>query len=245
MVGLLAPGCDAEDPLPPSSTRTSPVPSAAGDDSRTKACPNEKDVAGDESLRAGSLTGDVTGDGDDDDVHVAIDAAGETRCRAFLVVEEGDGLATISVDVEGVDLSLGLPVLKELRQIDGTAGAEVVIDLVAGASTIFAGVYTYAEGELVRMTIEGSKTPTEHLFAYGGGVGQLSAVDCAGEGTVVISSAAAHGARYKVTHRSYQVSEGALVLSDTVKVPEKIAIELLPSTFPEFAGPPFASCPTT
>jgi len=197
---------------------------------------------GDETFRTGSLTGDVSGDGVADHVHVAVDDAAESGCRAFLVIAHGNELEAVSVDVDGMDPALGLPALKELRQVDGTGGADVIVDLIAGASTVFAGVYSMASGELVRVTIEGSEPPAQDLFPYGGGVGQVSAVDCADDGTILISTAVPRGARYLVTRNRYTATAGAL-LNQSEASTGKVGFERLPTRFPEFGRVPFGSCP--
>ena len=195
-----------------------------------------------ESLRTGSLRGDVSGDGVDDRIHVVVDDDADIGCRAFLVVMHNHELATVALDVDGLDPSLGLPALRDLKQVDSGDGADVVVDLIAGASTVFAGVYSMATGELARLTIEGSEPPVQDLFAYGGGVAQLSAVDCAAEGAIVISTAVPRGARYLVTRNYYTAAAGALTSRGEPST-RKVTFERLPARFPEFAGPPFGSCP--
>lgn len=243
VLGLLAPGCGGSDESgtlrPPRRSSPAPVPSPSPPEAR---CLNEDEVARDESLRTGSLTGDVSGDGVDDRIHVAVDDGADIGCRAFLVVAHDDELAAVALDVDGMDPSLGLPALRELRQVDGAGGADVVVDLIAGASTVFAGVYSMASGELARVTIQGSEPPAQDLFAYGGGVAQLSAVDCAGEGSILISTAVPRGARYLVTRNRYTATAGALSSQGEAST-GKVAFEELPTRFPEFAGPPFGSCP--
>ena len=184
----------------------------------------------------------MSGDGVDDRVHVAVDDDADVGCRAFLLVVHGDELVSVSLDVDGMDPTLGLPALRELRQVDGAGGADVVVDLIAGASTVFAGVYSMATGELARVTIQGSEPPAQDLFAFGGGVAQLSAVDCAGEGSILISTAVPRGARYLVTRNYYTATAGALT-SRGEAATRKVAFEKLPARFSEFAGPPFGSCP--
>jgi hypothetical protein len=99
-----------------------------------------------------------------------------------------------------------------------------------------------ASGELVRVTIEGSEPPAEDLFPYGGGVGELSAVDCADDGTILISTAVPRGARYLVTRNSYTATAGALSIQGEAST-GKVAFERIPTRFPEFGGVPFGSCP--
>ena len=249
ILGMAVAACDGSDEssqIPPDpvspppealSPPPDPVPSVA-----PPSCPNQEEVAGDESLRTGSLTGDVSGDGLNDRVHLAIDDSGDVGCRAFLLVAHGDQLGAVALEVEGVDPALGLPALRQLKQVDGAAGADVIVDLIAGASTVFAGVYSMATGEPARVTIQGSEPPAQDLFPYGGGVGQLSAVDCTGDGTILISSAVPQGARYLVTRNRYMPTPGALLREGEAST-GKVKLEALPARFPEFAGAPFGSCP--
>ena len=161
----MVPGCGGnEESGPPRAPRRSspaPVPSPSPPEAQ---CPNEDEVAGVQSLRTGSLRGDVSGDGVDDRIHVVVDDDADIGCRAFLVVMHNDELAAVALDVDGLDPSLGLPALRDLKQVDSGDGADVVVDLIAGASTVFAGVYSMATGELARLTIEGSEPPVQDLF---------------------------------------------------------------------------------
>jgi len=246
ILGLTVSACGGSDesdgdgtqgPAPRSSPAPAPSPSPPEPE-----CVNEDEVADDESLRTGSLTGDVSGDGVEDQVHVAVDDSADIGCRAFLLVAQGDELAAVALDVEGMDPALGLPALRQLTQVDGAEGADVVVNLVAGASTVFAGVYSMAGGEPARVTIQGSEPPVRDLFPYGGGVGQLSAVDCTEAGTILISSAVPQGARYLVTRNRYTPTSGALLREGQAST-GKVKFEALPARFPEFAGGPFGSCP--
>ncbi len=244
ILGLAVAACDGSNEsrqIPPEFT--SPPPDPAPSLLAPPPCPNQEEVAGDESLRTGSLAGDVSGDGIDDRVHVAVDDSADIGCQAFLVVDHGDQLDAVTLEVEGLDPALGLPAPKQLRQVDGAQGADIVVDLVAGASTVFAGVYSMATGELAPVTIEGSEPPARDLFPYGGGVGQLSAVDCADDATMLISSAVPQEARYLVTRNRYTPTPGAL-LRDGEASTAKVKLESLPARFPEFAGAPFGSCPS-
>jgi hypothetical protein len=243
ILGLAVAACDGSDEsrqIPPefASQPTDPAPSLVP----PPPCPNQEKVAGDESLRTGSLAGDVSGDGVDDRVHVAVDDSADIGCRAFLLVAHGDQLDAVALEVEGLDPALGLPALRQLKQVDGAPGADIIVDLIAGASTVFAGVYSMATGEPARVTIQGSEPPARDLFPYGGGVGQLSAVDCTDDGTILISSAVPQGARYLVTRNRYASTPGARLREGEAST-RKVKLEALPARFPEFAGPPFRSCP--
>ena len=223
-----SPGPDGDDPV---AEPSSPV---------SEQCGNQAEVIADESKRRGSVRGDVTGSGEDE-VWLAVDEAAELGCRGFLAVRSPEGTTGLPIDVEGVDFSLGLPAIVGLKQIDATGASDVVVDLTAGASTVFSGVYTHREGSLVQLAIEGSEGPAKDLFAHGGGVAQVHAADCDLDGSVVISKATLSARRYNVTRRTYEVSGTTLVPSKTAR--RKVLPRRLPARFPEFLMPPFASCP--
>ena len=229
----LATACDSE----PAKKRPPPP------DSPSTACPNERELGEDESARRGVLHGDVSGDGRRDEVFLAVDEGAERGCRALLFVADQGKRSAASLDVEETDLSLGLPAISGLKQIDGLDGAEIVVDMAAGASTFFAGVFVFVDGSLEQVRIDQSQPPTENLFAYGGGVGQLSAADCAADGAIVISTAVPEGRRYRVDRHSYTF-DGIVIARDPSKdETHRRRLGTIPRSFPEFAGPPFSSCP--
>lgn len=231
----LASGCDDSGPPPETDAPTAP-PASTG-------CPNERDLVADEAARRGPLRGDVTGDGRNDEVFIAVDEGAETGCRALLILRFGTEVLAISIDGENVELGLGLPAPVGLKQVDGRGGSDVIIDLAAGAATLFAGVFSFADGSLEQIRIEGSQPPAVDLFAHGGSVGQLSGVDCGGDGGVVISTAVPEGRRYAVDRRAHEIDGVTLTRNPAEDQREKVRLKELPRRFPEFGGPPFSSCP--
>ena len=212
-------------------------------DGPTTGCSNEDELRADKSARRGRMRGDVTGNDSADKVFIAVDERAEAGCRALLFVRSDDATSATSLDVEESDLGLGLPALGGLRQIDGQGGSDVIVDMAAGASTLFAAVFVFADGGLVQVRIEGSQPPAENLFAHGGGVAQLSAAGCAADGAVLISTAVAEGRRYRVDRRTYEFDGVVLARNPTQDETERMRLERIPRSFPEFAGPPFLSCP--
>ncbi len=206
-------------------------------------CPNEADALAGDAVLQGPLAGDVTGDGDADEVFLAIDEGAEVGCRAFLWLRSGEEIAVTSVAGEGVEVGLGLPALLGLKQIDGRRGSDIIVDIATGASTRFAGVYIFSNASLRQLEVEGSRPPVEDLFAHGGGVGQLSAVDCARDGTVIISTAVPGERLYEVDRITYEVDDEVLRRNPAKDVRERARLQRIPRLFPEFAGPPFSSCP--
>lgn len=201
----------------------------------TEACPNHDQAR----VEPGSLRGDVDGDGSDDVVRVAVDEDGALGCMAFVVVETSGGELVAPIADENIEFSLGLPALNTLAEIDGRPGSEVVVDVTAGASTAFAGIFTSLDGRLERMRIKGDPLGYGELFPYGGSVGHLESSDCAPDGSVVVSVAVPLAAGYELTRSFFSIAGPSLTLEDT----QRVRIELRElQEFPEFAGLPFASC---
>ena len=230
----LATGCDNSE---------SPDPEPPLPDTPSTECSNEAELRADKSARRGGMRDDVTGDGVAEEVFIAVDEGAEVGCRALLFVRSDEGTSAASLDVEDTELGLGLPALSGLKQIDGKGGSEVIVDMAAGASTLFAGVFTFADGGLDQVRIEGSQPPAENLFAHGGGVAQLSAADCAADNAVLISTAVSEGRRYRVGRYSYEFDGVLLARNPTQDETRIVRLEMIPRSFPEFARPPFSSCP--
>ncbi|MGH2752973.1 MAG: hypothetical protein ACRDLB_00940 [Actinomycetota bacterium] len=234
---------DGDDPAPkPSpepapSDQTAPASPTATD---VSACPNQDDAIAGAGDRP-SLTGDVDGDGADDVVTIALDEAGPRGCTAFLIVATGFRNSSVPIDQEGMSTEVGFPALVRLAEIDGQAGLDVIVNLVAGASTQFAGVFT-GGGEPERLRFE---QPTEFgdLFPTGSSVGHLEASDCIGPGAIVISEAVPKGAQYQVTRTAYVVVDGKLAPQEEGVTTERLPLDRL-DRFPEFRASPFGSCPT-
>jgi hypothetical protein len=246
----LAPACTSSSPsvgssatLSPSPREASPSPTNSSTPDTASRCPNEADVTSDPSARiGGSLNGDVDGDGSSDVVSLAFDDTGALGCQAFLVVE-GSGEDAVMA-IESFDRAYGLPQprLNTLAEVDTAPGSEVVIDLVAGASTQFVGLFTMSGGELAGVEVEGDEFPVEDLFPYGGSVGHVEASDCAdAAGTIVVSSATPRADDYRVTRRffSFQGLAPRVELSSTER--HRVAFEAL-GRFPEYRSSPFGGC---
>lgn len=219
---------------------TEEPPVAAGD------CPNQAEVATNPLNRtAGPLIGDVTGDGAPDRVYLSLDEAASAGCQAFVVVSEP---ASLAAPIEGWDPTAGVtsPTFNGLFQIDGRPGTEIVVLLAAGASTQFVGAFSAAGGTIERVTTSATdeaSSGANDLFAFGGSVGHLEAVDCASDGRVVVSTAIPRGQRYQVTRNFYRPSGATLELATAGDRRTVVSLEEI-EDFPEFASSPFGSCPT-
>lgn len=235
---VLVAACDGTgDERRPNSAAQSPRPTT------TPTCANHDEVVSDPSLaKPGSLTGDIDGDGDEDEVLLALDEAGPEGCRAFVIVDSGDVVHALGIEQDGMTFDLNLPQLRGLAEIDGRAGAEIIVDLVAGASTQFAGAFTMGSGPLERLETAEGVGSVDDLFAYGGSVGHLDGVDCTSDDEIVVTSAVPRGARYLVERRFLVFDEGELRPTETERA--GAPFEELAERFPELGGAPFASCPS-
>jgi hypothetical protein len=230
-----------DSPAPPATTpaEESPTPEETAEDFD---CANQADALEEAESSDRSLTGDVDGDDADDTVILVLDQSGDEGCQAFIIVESAAGTSSAPIVQEGMSLDVGFPALVSLVDIDGEPGLDIVMNMIAGASTQFAGVYTAGGGNPERLTFD---QPTEfgNLFPTGGSVGHMEATDCVGPGAIIISVATPKGDGYKVTRTAYVVVEGKLTPQE-----EGASTQRIPATgfdrFPEFQASPFGSCPT-
>jgi hypothetical protein len=233
---------------PPATVSTStgegaPSPTDSPTPDTVSGCPNEADVTSDPSaLTGGSLRGDVDGDRSPDDVSLAFDDTGPIGCQAFLVVESSSESAVLAI--ESFDRAFGLPQprLNRLAEVDSAPGSEVAVDLVAGASTQFVGLFTMTGGELARVEVEGNDFPADDLFPYGGSVGHVEASDCAGTpGTIVITIATPKGDDYQVTRRFFRFQGSTPRVEPSSTERDRVAFEEL-GRYPEYRSSPFGGC---
>ena len=187
-----------------------------------------------------SVSGDVEGDGRRERVYVVVDRTEEPGCRGLLVVRGRSSLAAVGIDEGVTSFELGLPRLNSLVDIDSEEGLEIVVDVAQGASTAFVAVFSMTSG-----TLEGVRPPRlpnipTGLFAHGGSVGHLDAVDCRGD-LVMVSSAMARGRGYKVTRRFLEPRSAEWRLRGSLTERRSVRAQSI-ARFDEFSGPPFASC---
>ena len=209
------------------------------------ACPNaERVAAGGGRRERGRLRADLDGRPGAEQAWLTLTRRGGVDCRTWLVAEGNFG-STV-VPIAGTEPfafeSLGLPALARAASIDDTRGAEIVVDVTAGASTTFAAVFTLQRDTFVKVDARGPGAPSGDLFAYGGSVAHLDAVDCAGSSTVVISRARADALRYSVT-RHYFSAEGPVWRALPTRAEKGEAVpRKLAARWPEFGSFPFSSC---
>ena len=222
---LLGAACSSETGpgtrTPPAQERSrgqdrSPAPAPRGSHSEGGlSCPNATEIAGDsEAPTGGVVRGDVTGDGTPDEVWLALDPSAPRGCRALVVARSDEAIDLLSLGPRTIAPSPNPPAISSLAAVDDRAGLDVVVDIAAGASTSFAGVFSFGGGSPARLAGPGgSSSVTRDLFAYGGSVGHLEGVDCAGEagsGRIVVSTAVPRGDRYLVTRRFFQTEDSKL-----------------------------------
>lgn len=221
----------------PGTTEAIPSPGVVVDGS----CANG-DAAVDAARVGGESSGDVDGDGSDDNLYLVRDDEGAPGCRIFLVAETGSGTLVTPTSDEGVEHALQAPRINSVVQVDGRGGSEVVVDLEQGASTQFVGMFTVADGVLQRVRVQGA-APSGDLFPYGGSVGHIEGSDCGQEpGSVVITTASPVGRRYEVRTSTYEMVGAALQPLE----PERPRV-IEPSELGDvgaFQTSPFGSCGT-
>ena len=191
-----------------------------------------------ESRTQGARSGDIDGDGSDDTVHLTVDPNGRQGCRAFVVVDTDGGRLAQEISDPDISFDLGLPSVESITPVDGRPGDEIVVRILAGASTLFVGLFTVYEDELERVQVAG-QPQYGNLFPSGGSVGHLEGSDCSGEG-IMISFAVPEGRHYKVTRTFYS-------LSATEAEPTHTEVALVRprnlNRYPELGAPPFSNCP--
>ena len=215
-------------------------------------CDNESSVVDSTAVPTeGVLTGDVDGDDVDDTIYIAIDDDAAAGCRSFIVVSGEGTIYSAPLDPSGTQRGLPEPSLQSVIELDHDPGKEIVVNLESGASTQFVGVFKVTADGLERITLDG-RAPGPFaqdigdgdLFASGGSVGHLDAVDCLGPELIVMSAAIPVGdsaERYEVERRFFRLDGTELSLqSDSTEVHEVEGLTV--ERFREFAGSPFGSC---
>ncbi|MGH2729865.1 MAG: hypothetical protein ACRDJI_04570 [Actinomycetota bacterium] len=204
-------------------------------------------VADRDLLVGGSLSGDISGDGTEDSAAVHVDDSAGAGCQAFVVVTAENGVSSAPVWVLGATGGLSTPTLGSLAPIGREPGLEVIVNEAAGASTQFVGAFSLTGEGLRRMEVRGpSVSDVAGLFASGGSVGHLEAVDCLDDGVVVSAATPAAGRAalgrgiYNVVRRVFGVAGPVLEPESTHR--NRVDIDDLNSRFPEFAHSPFLSC---
>lgn len=204
-------------------------------------CPNEVKASADPSLRRSPpFDGDVDGDGASDRVFIAADESAAPECSAFVVALTRSARLSAPVFQPGFEPSLNLPALRFLTPLDARPGAEVVVDVAAGASTVFAAAFTVNDGRLRRLAVRGDDPALDDLFAYGSSAGHTNGADCE-KGLVVVSDAVPVGGRWRVRRKFFRRAEGSLeILRERSE--NLVVSSAGMRALPEFSGRPFSRC---
>lgn len=187
-----------------------------------------------------AVAGDVDGDGREDRVYLLLDPQQEPGCRALLVVRGRARIAAAGFDEAVPSFELGLPRLNSLVEIDSEEGSEIIVDVAQGASTAFVSVFSLSDGTLERVLPPRLPNIPAGLFAHGGSVGHLDAVDCRGD-LVMVSSATSQGRGYEVTRRFLEPTGAHWRLRRELTERRRVRPQGI-ARFEEFSAPPFSSC---
>jgi hypothetical protein len=204
--------------------------------SQSTSCANQTDA----KPHGDDLSGDIDGDGAADRVRLLVDRRGRAGCAAFVVADTETGELAAAIAEPELTFELGLPALAGLVDVDGRPGAEVLVTILAGASTQFAGLFTARGDELERVTVAPGVTGYGDLFPSGGSVGHLEATGCGREpGSVVVSTAIARNHGYRLT-REVLLFRDARLERDTTERLSVSAQDL--GSYPEFQSALFGNC---
>lgn len=207
-------------------------------------CLSEDEAALEPSLRKpGSLRGDIDGDGNADEVSVAVDPQATGSCRYFLVVATSGAITAARIAPSVVGPNEDALALEALVQLDAEPGLEIVVDVWRGAATDFAAVFTMRDKIPILFTVEGFQ-PTEDTVAYGGSLSGLSGVDCTDEPGVIVLGKAFRQGKGWVVEREFLVVEGTVFRPEPARAERHRLSDKDPldERFAEFEPIPFPSC---
>jgi hypothetical protein len=230
---------------PEASASSSEIPTTEPTPTVEVECADQQAAIPDEdALLPGSIPGDFDGDGSEEEALIYLFEDAQPDCRAILAIQSDVSTYSIPVWRLGGEGGLEQPSLYAKVEINSLPGLEVLVNEAQGASTQFVGAYTIVEGEL-QMISEAGGGQFGGLFAYGGSVGHLEAVDCVGsQGLVVTVATPAPGRKaqnegiYEFERRFYRVEEAELIPVETEHQRAKFDVGVVP----EFGIGPFASC---
>lgn len=212
-------------------------------------CANGTTVSLGKRFRVGTVDADIDGDGTEDSVWVAIDPKAPVDCQSFLAAETESELFWVALNPHGEPRSLQNPSINTVASINDVPGDEVVVNLESGASTQFVGLYTLSRPGLELVFVDGRgpgpfSSDLGSLIPFGGSVGHLDGVDCAGEGVVVMTAAVPSGDTadsYRVERRYFNATRNILDLEKERTEHETVTARDL-DELTELTSAPFGSC---
>lgn len=202
-------------------------------------CEDQDAVAADPGARGeGTVQAELVASASTAEVWIATDPDGERGCEAFLVAGIEDEIFSVPLGAED-PAPFTPPQVTGAAEIDGRPGAEVIVQMLTGASTAFYAIFSAGGGELERLTVDGG--PFGDLFPSGGGAAQAHASDCSAGGRVVISSALSDGDSVRIERLEFAFEKDGFDRIDRVR--DEVEPVALADVAPEFDGTPFGGCP--
>jgi hypothetical protein len=131
------------------------------------------------------LRGDVDGDGRQEAIAVRYRPTAPASCGFLLTARGASGVHTLRLRMTAGKYGTAAdwvrygdaPIVRALAAIDRRAGIEVLVELWRGASSHGGSVFTFLDGRLRRMSIEGR---WDDEFTWWGSVTHNGNVDCIG-----------------------------------------------------------------
>ena len=225
----------------------SPSASARGDARR---CLTVGDAARDKKIWGPALAADITGDGRVDHVRLASAWESPHRCRFFVVLSSRGRSTASRIDqpelarLSNAELRTEhVPKLLAIVSLPGRR-RDVAVQLLAGASTDFVGLFVPVDGTLLRVVIR-PKLPETNLLPYNGSVTHFDGVDCAGHSTVVATGAGAlgtTGTRWALARTWYRQHAARLVRTREESVRFRGSFAALQARYRALSPIPFPHC---
>jgi hypothetical protein len=218
--------------------------------SDARRCLTAGEAARDKKIWGPALAADVTGDHRVDRVRLARAWRSPLRCRFFVVLSSnGRTTATLVVQPELVNLpnaELQTEHIPRLLAIVSLPGGprDVAVQLLAGGSTEFAGLFVPVGGTLGRVVIR-PKLPDTNLLPYNGSVTHFDGVGCGAHSTVVATGAGAlgtTGTQWTVVRTWYRQRAAQLVRIRTGSVSFHGSFAALRAHYPVLSPIPFPHC---
>jgi hypothetical protein len=233
-------GCDADEPPPvPEDSKPAQV------DSCQEVNEGGSDLPADFRVAGRALAGDVTGDGRVDRVTLRTSERRPRKCRSALVVESGAG-KSMAVVVDPLDWPSRDPKLLLLAQIEGRPGLETVVALSPGAVFRPGGVFTVADGKLIRMRLGGKDSGTQRLFPFYDEF--PTGVDCTDLPREIVVTVSQFAPRrddsvFGITRTFYRPEGATFWPKGRKRLVVDCCNEEAKRRWPETADDPFRSCP--
>jgi hypothetical protein len=181
--------------------------------------------------------GDVDGDGSADRVFLVQRRSAPDECNTFLVAETARGTIVARLRPLFVwNADIPVPRLLALAEIDRKSGAEVVIDVWDGASSMNVAVFTVRNESLRRMSIRAPRSDDvfENFSSAGAGKGNVDCVGGQRSGVVVDTTTGMLQKRTATVVRRFYVVVGSDFVPEPTKTTrERVPVRQLDGRYPE------------